>query len=107
MQKDEPDSTFNSLISAIRIQKEKNQQLTQKKRIIIGVCGVPGAGKSTISHKLKEKLPELAVLPMDGFHLPRKMLDEEGVRRRGAAFTFDLKGFAQKMKEIKESSIHQ
>ena len=35
---------------------------------------------------------------MDGFHIFRKFLDEEGMRRRGAPFTFDLNKFALKMK---------
>ena len=34
------------------------------------------------------------VVPMDGFHLYRKDLTLEGVRFRGAPFTFDLPRFA-------------
>ncbi len=30
---------------------------------------------------------------MDGYHLYRKDLDEEGIRRRGAPFTFDFPKF--------------
>lgn len=42
----------------------------------IGVCGIPGAGKSTLSDKLQQSLPNSIVIPMDGFHLYRKDLDE-------------------------------
>lgn len=40
---------------------------------------------------------------MDGFHLYRNILDEEGTRRRGAPFTFDLQKFRQKLVELKSS----
>jgi pantothenate kinase len=39
---------------------------------------------------------------MDGFHIYRKDLDEEGKKRRGAPFTFDLKQFKQKILQLKE-----
>lgn len=38
---------------------------------------------------------------MDGFHLYRKDLDEEGLRRRGAPWTFDLQGFRGKVLLLK------
>lgn len=37
---------------------------------------------------------------MDGFHLYRKDLTSEGVRFRGAAFTFDLQKFKAKVKQL-------
>jgi pantothenate kinase len=78
-----------------KIQSENNY--------FIGVCGIPGAGKSTISDKLKQSLPDSIIIPMDGFHLYRKDLDEEGTRRRGAPFTFDLKRFKEKLLELKQA----
>ena len=46
-------------------------------RIIIGIVGKPGAGKSTLSTYLIENLPKesVAIVPMDGFHLSNKELD--------------------------------
>ena len=46
-------------------------------RIIIGIVGKPGAGKSTLSSYLIEKLPKesVALVPMDGYHLSNKELD--------------------------------
>jgi pantothenate kinase len=64
---------------------------------LIGICGIPGAGKSTIAHSLTQLLPLSVVLPMDGFHIMRNQLTEEGIKRRGAAFTFDLEKFNQKI----------
>lgn len=58
--------------------------------MLIGICGIPGSGKTTIGKKIEEKLKNCVLLGMDGFHIARKNLDEEGIKRRGAAFTFDL-----------------
>jgi pantothenate kinase len=62
-------------------------------RVIIGICGAPGAGKSTLAALLAAELgPQLAaVVPFDGFHLATAALDgTELLSRRGAIDTFDL-----------------
>ncbi|KAH6766727.1 P-loop containing nucleoside triphosphate hydrolases superfamily protein [Perilla frutescens var. hirtella] len=81
-------------------------------RYIVGLCGPPGAGKSTLASQVANRVnelwlqrsaffnelvesPEVAiVLPMDGFHLYRHQLDamkdpEEAHARRGSPWTFD------------------
>ncbi len=47
-----------------------------KKRVLIGVIGKPGAGKSTLTSYLINNLePDLtALVPMDGYHLSNKQL---------------------------------
>jgi pantothenate kinase len=64
-------------------------------RIVIGIAGSPGAGKSTIAADLVEMLgASAALLPMDGFHLPQATLVELNRRERmGAPDTFDVDGF--------------
>jgi pantothenate kinase len=64
-------------------------------RIVVGIAGAPGAGKSTIAAELAEALtPDAVVLPMDGFHYPQARLVELGRRERmGAPDTFDVDAF--------------
>ena len=64
-------------------------------RRILGLCGAPGAGKSTVSSALLEALGADAVLvPMDGYHLSNEVLISLGRRdRKGAPDTFDADGF--------------
>ena len=74
-------------------------------RIVVGIVGAPGAGKSTIAERLvallngagsgTSPMPGAALLPMDGFHLPQSRLVELGRRdRMGAPDTFDVGAFA-------------
>ncbi|MEO8262620.1 MAG: nucleoside/nucleotide kinase family protein [Pseudolysinimonas sp.] len=67
--------------------------LPADRRILIGIAGAPGAGKSTFAVALAADVGG-TVLPMDGFHLPQARLVELGRRERmGAPDTFDVDGF--------------
>jgi pantothenate kinase len=70
-----------------------------KCRLLIGVAGAPGAGKTTLVRALVARLESVGVpaahVPMDGFHLADVALDELGRRdRKGAPDTFDAGGYA-------------
>jgi pantothenate kinase len=87
--------------------------LHHKKRYIVAIAGAPGSGKTTIARTVVSKLNKLppnphhaAVLSMDGFHLPRSILDnlpnrEEAYVRRGAPWTFDAVAFVQFMRRLR------
>ena len=74
-------------------------------RLLVGLAGAPGAGKSTVAAALAARLPGSVVLPMDGFHLPQARLVELGRRdRMGAPDTFDVDGFVALLRRLREAS---
>jgi pantothenate kinase len=61
---------------------------------LLGICGAPGVGKSTVAAALAARHGAV-VVPMDGFHLPQAELARRGLRdRMGAPETFDAEGYA-------------
>lgn len=74
-------------------------------RLVVGIVGPPGSGKSTIAAQLVERLGDEAVLlPMDGYHLPQARLVELGRRdRMGAADTFDVDAFVTTLTNLRFS----
>lgn len=77
-----------------------------KSRALIGVCGQPGAGKSTFTEYLANNLPReiVCVVPMDGFHLSNAILEEKKLREiKGAPITFDVHGFADLLGRIRNT----
>jgi pantothenate kinase len=68
---------------------------TGRERVLIGIAGAPGAGKSTLAQALVRELgPSSAYLPMDGFHLSDRELARLGrAERKGAPDTFDVDGY--------------
>jgi len=81
---------------------------TPHRRVLIGIAGAPGAGKSTLAEAIVARLADAdwrcssaAHVPMDGFHLADAALDRLGLRdRKGAPETFDAAGYACLMQRI-------
>jgi len=79
-------------------------------RVIIGLVGKPGAGKSTLSSYLLKKLPKetTALVPMDGFHLSNTQLALlSRSDRKGAPDTFDAHGYVELLRRIKTNTTEE
>jgi pantothenate kinase len=78
-----------------------------EKRVLIGITGKPGAGKSTLTSYLINNLgPDLtALVPMDGYHLSNKQLQRLNLSdRKGAFNTFDSDGFVSLLRRINQDT---
>jgi pantothenate kinase len=71
-------------------------------RVVVGIAGPPGAGKSTLAAELAAAVGASAVVvPMDGFHLANAELARLGLAdRKGAPETFDAGGFVSLLERI-------
>jgi pantothenate kinase len=84
------------------------------KRIVIGVVGLPGSGKSTIAAKLVAAVNDsthsktAVALSMDGFHLSKAALAQfadpaAALARRGSPWTFDPAGLVDKLQQLRKN----
>ncbi|MFD0414045.1 nucleoside/nucleotide kinase family protein [Streptomyces sp. NPDC127108] len=64
-------------------------------RVVLGLAGPPGAGKSTLARALVERIGAgAAYLPLDGFHLSNVQLERLGLTsRKGSEPSFDARGY--------------
>lgn len=77
---------------------------------VLGVCGPPGTGKSTVASMVCELLeargiPVAGLAAMDGFHLSNAVLDDLGTAdRKGAPDTFDVWGYVALLRRVRAQS---
>lgn len=77
--------------------------LRRGKRMVVGLTGPPGAGKSTVAEKLVASVPGAVLVPMDGFHLAQAVLADSGLgERKGAPGTFDRHGYVALLARVAE-----
>lgn len=99
---------------ALTLKKRLQNGSPAQHRVVVVLAGPPGSGKSTIAAKVMQRLnatattPFAAIVPMDGFHLPRSTLDllpnrAEAYACRGASWTFDLAGILNLVHTLSES----
>ncbi|WP_020395153.1 nucleoside/nucleotide kinase family protein [Thiolinea disciformis] len=78
--------------------------LARQPRVLLGLTGAPGAGKSTLAEALSQHFASQAqIVPMDGFHLAQVELERLGrAARKGAPDTFDSDGYVALLKRLRE-----
>lgn len=76
-------------------------------RVVLGLAGPPGAGKSTLAGRLVRAIEQrvglgtAAYVPLDGFHLSNVQLKRIGrLHRKGAVDTFDVWGYATTLARV-------
>ena len=80
------------------------------RRVIVGIAGAPGSGKSTVAEKLVDAINirdagAAAVLPMDGYHFDDTLLNQLGRReRKGAPDTFDVGGLRHMLLRLRDNA---
>ncbi|MDE2397330.1 MAG: nucleoside/nucleotide kinase family protein [Burkholderiales bacterium] len=77
--------------------------LGRGQRVMLGLVGAPGAGKSTLAEALRREFEAIAqIVPMDGFHLANVQLRRLGrAERKGAPDTFDAAGYVELLRRLR------
>jgi pantothenate kinase len=71
------------------------------KRLLLGIAGAPGAGKSMLAAALAVATGGV-IVPMDGFHLADDELRRLGrYERKGAPDTFDADGYVALLRQLR------
>lgn len=96
------EATIPDLVQRARVLADRGRE----KRVLLGIVGAPGSGKSTVSDALAASLPEdLVIVGMDGFHLDNPVLRAMGRREaKGAIDTFDVAGYVSLLRRLSEAT---
>jgi pantothenate kinase len=74
-------------------------------RVVLGITGPPGAGKTTLAESVVAAFDDAVLVPMDGFHLADVELARLGrLDRKGAVDTFDVYGYLALLQRVRSST---
>ena len=85
--------------------------VTGPRRVLLGIAGPPGGGKSTLATAVVRELGDHArLVGMDGFHFAQRELARLGREdRKGAPDTFDVAGYValpRRLRDPVEAIVH-
>jgi pantothenate kinase len=76
--------------------------LARQRRVILGITGPPGAGKTRVAEEIASTFDDAVHVPMDGFHLADVELRRLGrLDRKGAIDTFDAYGYLALLERVR------
>src|SRR6186997_2591004 len=76
--------------------------LARDHRVVIGIVGSPGAGKTALAVQIASSIDDAVHVPMDVFHLADVELRRLGrLDRKGAIDTFDAYGYCALLQRIR------
>lgn len=76
--------------------------LARERRVILGITGPPGAGKTAMASQIVSTIDDAVHVPMDGFHLADDQLRRLGLlNRKGAIDTFDAHGYLALLQRLR------
>ncbi|OBA76859.1 nucleoside/nucleotide kinase family protein [Mycolicibacterium elephantis] len=82
-------------------------RLDRQHRVLLGITGPPGAGKSTLAEDVAAAFDRAVYVPADGFHLADAELTRLGrLDRKGAIDTFDGYGYLSLLQRIRARPSH-
>jgi pantothenate kinase len=89
-------------LTALVVERIRDVPFREKRRLI-ALVGSPASGKSTLSEHLVKAIPDARVVPMDGFHLDNRILEERGLaNRKGSPQTFDVRGLHHLLQRLQQ-----
>ena len=92
--------------TAAELAQDIRRAAAGSQRLIVGIVGAPGAGKSTLAGQLDVLFgDDAALVPMDGFHLSNRVLASLGRERsKGAPDTFDTCGYVALLRRLRQQT---